>query len=257
MASALVLMLAWSPMTGAQDGRNQSGETAPPQSTPPAVAQRADQLLKQMGNYIGSADQFTFHADIAFDHVLPSGQKLQYAATEDVTLKRPSGVYVQWTGDLGDRQFWYNGTSVALYDPSTPFYASETVPAGIDEMLDKVLNQLDFSPPLADLLRHDLYGTLRGNLQFGIDLGVTEVNGRQCYTLAFVERDVDWQIWIDTGPQLVPCKLVITYKNQPAQPQFAAVFSGWNFFPRIADEVFQLQVPADAQKIPFKTVAAK
>jgi len=52
----------------------------------PLVAEQADRLLKQMSDYIGSADQFTFHADISFDHVLPSGQKLQYAATEDVPL---------------------------------------------------------------------------------------------------------------------------------------------------------------------------
>jgi hypothetical protein len=32
-----------------------------------------------MGEYVGSGEQFTFHADIIFDHVLPSGQKLQYS----------------------------------------------------------------------------------------------------------------------------------------------------------------------------------
>ncbi len=44
-----------------------------------------------MSDYIGSAEQFTFHADISFDHVLPSGQKLQYAATEDVALRGAAG----------------------------------------------------------------------------------------------------------------------------------------------------------------------
>ena len=51
------------------------------------------------------------------------------------------------------------------------------------------------------------------------------MNGRSCRTLAFVEKDIDWQIWIENGPQLTPCKLVITYKTQPAQPQFTAVFT--------------------------------
>jgi hypothetical protein len=73
---------------------------------------------------------------------------------------------------------------------------------------------------------------------------------------AFVEKDIDWQIWIDTGPQLTPCKLVITYKTQPAQPQFSAVFTDWNFAPRIAASVFAPELPAGTQKIPFKTVSA-
>ena len=48
----------------------------------PVVNAEADRALKEMGAYIASAEQFTFHADITFDHVLPSGQKLQYSASE-------------------------------------------------------------------------------------------------------------------------------------------------------------------------------
>ncbi|MBV8736410.1 MAG: DUF2092 domain-containing protein [Alphaproteobacteria bacterium] len=36
---------------------------------------------------------------------------------------------------------------------------------------------------------------------------------------------MDWQIWIENGPQLTPCKLIITYKTQASQPQFQAVFA--------------------------------
>ena len=94
------------PVAAAQTPRP-APTTSPPATTAPApaVAERADRLLKEMGAYIGSAQQFTFHADIIFDHVLPSGQKLQFSASEDVALQRPGGLYVEWSGDLGDRQF--------------------------------------------------------------------------------------------------------------------------------------------------------
>ena len=62
----------------------------------PKVAAAALGMLKEMGAYIGSAEQFTFRADIAFDHVLPSGQKLQFSATENVALQWPNGLYVEW-----------------------------------------------------------------------------------------------------------------------------------------------------------------
>ena len=74
---------------GAQEQKAAPSDTAPqppaPPASPPApvVNPDADRLLKQMGAYLGSAEQFTFHADIVFDHVLPSGQKLQYSASED------------------------------------------------------------------------------------------------------------------------------------------------------------------------------
>ncbi len=123
-------------------------------------------------------------------------------------------------------------------------------------MLGKVVTELGFSPPLADFLYRDPYQALRGNVQFGVYLGTTDVGGRRCHTLAFVEKNIDWQIWIDTGPQLTPCKLVITYKTQPSQPQFSAVFTDWNFSPRIAEPVFTPELPAGTQEIPFAPVVA-
>jgi hypothetical protein len=220
------------------------------------VAEPADRLIKEMSAYIGSANEFTFHADVTFDHVLPSGQKLQFAAAEEVVVKRSGGVYVEWNGDLGARRFWYDGKSVTLYDPAQPFYASESAPADIDTMLQQLLPKLDFVPPLADLLYRDPYKAVRGNIQYGFDLGQNDVNARTCRGLAFVEKDIDWQIWIENGPQPTPCKLVITYKNQPAQPQFTAVFSDWDFTPRIDPAVFTPELPPGTEKIPFANVAA-
>jgi hypothetical protein len=236
----------------------QDTPTAPPPGSgaPPVISAAVDLLLRQMAAYIGSAEQFTFHAEIAFDHVLPSGQKLQFAAAEDVALKRPGRLRVDWSGDLGDRVFWYDGKSATIYDPSTPFYASEAVPAGIDGMLDTVLTRLGFSPPLVDFLYSDPYRSVRQNIQYGLDLGETNIDGRSCRSLAFVEKDIDWQIWIENGPQLTPCKLVITYKTEHAKPQFTAVFGDWDFTPRIADAVFVPALPVGTEKIPFATVAA-
>jgi hypothetical protein len=220
------------------------------------VAEKANRLLEQMGDYLGSAREFTFHADITFDHVLPSGEKVQYSATEDVALQRPGRLYVEWSGDLGERRFWYDGSSVTLYDPATPFYASEAALADIDAMLEKVLTQMGFSPPLADFLYRDPYHTVRGNVQFGLSLGENDVGGRSCHTLAFVQRDIDWQIWIDGGSQLTPCKLVITYKTRPERPQFSAVFTDWDFAPRIAASIFTPKLPPGTQKIQFAPMTA-
>ena len=253
-AAFLICGPVWVQVGGAQNTPNAA--SVPPQATAPVVAEQADRLLKEMGEYVGSAEEFTFHADITFDHVLPSGQKLQYSASEDVALQRPGRLYVEWSGDLGDRQFWYDGKSVTLYNPATPFYAADAAPADIDAMLTKVVTQLGFAPPLADLLYRDPYRAVRGNLQYGFDLGMTDVNGRSCHALAFVEEDIDWQIWIDGGPQLTPCKLVIGYKTQPSQPQFSAVFTHWDFAPRIAAPVFTPEMPAGVEKIPFETMSA-
>ena len=233
-----------------------SNSTVPVAVPAPIVVEGADRLLKQMGAYLGSAEQFTFHADVTFDHVLPTGQKLQFSATEDVALRRPNGLYIEWRSDLGNRQFWYDGKAVTIYDPSSSFFGSDAAPAEIDGMLDKVITQLKFAPPLTDFLYSEPYKGVRGSIQYGFSVGDTEVNGRTCRGLAFVEKHIDWQIWIDTGPQVVPCKLVITYKNNPSLPQFSAVFSEWDFTPRIAASIFTPEMPKGVAAVPFEKVTA-
>ena len=143
----VVSVPAWVRVVDAQNNPAAPGASPPAASAAtPVVAEQADRLLKQMSDYIGSAEQFTFHADISFDHVLPSGQKLPYSAIEDVTLRRPGRLYVEWHGDLGDRQFWYDGKSVTLYDPAAPFYATDAAPPDIDSMLDSLVPRLGFCP---------------------------------------------------------------------------------------------------------------
>ena len=221
----------------------------------PAVARDADQLLKNMGSYIGSASQFAFGADVVFDQVLPSGQKVQFSAAQSVALKRPADLYVDWTGDLGSRRFWYDGSAISLYDPIAQFYARTTAPPEIDSMLDTLVKNLDFSLPLVDFFYRDPYASVRANVQYGFDLGQAQVNGRACRSLAFVEKDIDWQIWIENGPQPTPCKLVITYKSLPAQPQFTATFRDWDFAPRIAATFFTANMPPGSEQIPLGSLA--
>ena len=222
---------SWVPVAGAQNTSAPAG--APPAQTTktatPVVSEQANLLLRQMAAYIGSAEQFTFHANITFDHVLPSGQKLQYSATEDVAMQRPSGLYVEWSGDLGDRQFWYDGKSVTLYDPATPFYASEAAPSRLDDMLETLVTHLASRRRLPTCCTATRISECTATSSMASISGQTDVNGQSCHALAFVEKDIDWQIWISAGPQLVPCKLVITYKTQPSQPQFTAVFTDWDF----------------------------
>ncbi len=123
-------------------------------------------------------------------------------------------------------------------------------------MPEKVITHLGFSPPLADFLYRDPYHAVANNIQIGLDLGATMVNGTRCESFAFVEKDIDWQIWIDSGPQVTPCKLVITYKTLPSEPQFSAVFTDWNFGLRVARIVFTPFLPPGTKPIPFAPVLA-
>ena len=57
----------------------------------------------------------TFHAEINFDSVLPSGVKLQYAAAMDTVIKRPHHLAINYKSDLGAKMIWYDGTTLTIY----------------------------------------------------------------------------------------------------------------------------------------------
>jgi hypothetical protein len=207
-----------------------------------------------MGAYLKAATAFSLHADIMYDDLLASGQKIKLTATNDVVIHRPDRLYADFAGDSGRKRLWYDGKAVTLYDPGEQVYAVEKVPAGIDAMLDFLTDRLGFTPPLSDFLYADPGQVLLEDVIYGLDLGDTEVEGVPCTHLAFVQENIDWQIWIEQGKQRVPRKLVITYKMRPGAPEYVALLSDWDFTTPIADSLFSAEIPAGTTQISFLEV---
>ena len=220
------------------------------------IGPQADRLLRQMSDYLKAAKQFSFHAEIAYDDLLPSGQKLQLGASHDVLVRRPDRTYVEFQGERGGKRFWYDGKTITLYDSAHDVYATEESPPTIDGMLDHIMKVFGFSPPLSDLLYSDPYAVLTQNVQYGFYAGVTQVDGERCHHLAFQEKKIDWQIWIEDGTQWVPRKLVITYKTLPGAPQFMAVLSHWDLVSPAPDGMFTANLPPGTDRITFQASAA-
>jgi hypothetical protein len=76
------------------------------------------------------------------------------------------------------------------------------------------------------------------------------VKGVKCDHYAFHQADVDWQVWIEQGPQPLPRKLVITTTTEKTQPQHVAVLT-WDLAPRLDESLFAFRPPATAQRIEF------
>lgn len=241
------------PPAGAQTPKSHA---AAPTAHGPTIDPQADRMLRDMGDYLKATQQLSFNADITFDDLLPTGQKIQLSANYDAAVRRPDRIYAEYWGDAGGRRFWYDGKTITLYDPALGVYGSEPAKPTIDATLQYVITALGFVPPLSDLMTSDPTATLRQNVLFGFYVGVSSVDGARCHHLAFVERDIDWQIWIEDGTQWVPRKVVITYKSIPGAPQFSAVLSDWDFATRPPDALFTPQLPPGAQRISFRATAA-
>jgi len=214
------------------------------------IEARADDILRAMGDYLSSAEEFRFQASVTYDEFLGL-QMVQYGGEADITVRRPGRLRVEYSGDERQNSVVYDGEAMTLFHAGKNLYATIEVDSGIDDAVDRVFELSGFSVPVADLVYADPYAVLVESAETGLVVGRHAVDGTPCHHLAFSQEALDWQIWIEDGPRPVPRKLVITYKNEPGSPQYVARLSGWDFHPQVADGFFAFEPPAGADQVEF------
>lgn len=215
------------------------------------VDQDADRILREMGDYLRSADEYTFRADITNDEVVDD-QMIQWGGVARLSLKRgPDRLNVEYNGDDMRRRVVFDGKTITMHNQTRNVYAITEVPPDVDGALDHLFEVFGSSVPIADLVYSDPYRTLIENAETGYVVGQHLVNDVLCHHLAFAQETIDWQIWIEVGPRPVPRKLVITYMDEPGSPQYVAELSEWNFTPRLSDHYFTFRPPESADEIEF------
>lgn len=221
-----------------------------PGTPAPDVDPVASELLQDLGQYIDLAQQFTFQADVEVDEVSPRGQKVQYASQVEIAVQHPNRLFASQSGDLHNRTVWFDGDRLTLLERDLNHYVSVDSPNTLSEAIP-FLEDRGVVFPLADFITGNFYQGVIARVQTGDYLGLHRVGDQLCHHLAFTQDNIDWQIWIEDGYQIVPCKLVITYKNLPELPQYTAYFSDWNFSPRLPDRLFQFTPRTGATEIEF------
>jgi len=223
--------------------------SSPTAATAPDIGARADHILRSMSDYLQTAEEFSFRADIVYDSVSDEGQKLQFGGVADISARRPDRLRVQYDGDERPRQVTIAGEVFTMLDRDANVYFKAGVPPELGAAVDRVFETYGYSVPIADLLYPDPYETLTGSVESGLLVGRHFVAGTPCHHLAFSQGAIDWQIWIEAGPAPLPRKLVITYKNEPGSPQYSATFSEWDLEPRISKDYFEFQPPVGSAEI--------
>ena len=222
------------------------------QEAPKNIEPKADRYLKAMSSYLAGLKTFSFQAEEFFDDVQDDGQKIQLSNQRQMSVKRPDRVFGEDMGDTANSLFYYNGKTATVFDRGEKTYATEKVPGTIDAMLDDLHDRFDTDQTLADFLFSDPYKVFTEHVQSGTYVGLHHVGKTKCHHLAFRQKLLDWQIWIDADEkQPLPRKLLITFKRQVDQPQYTALIHRWDVNPKLADDLFQFQPPVGVRKVDF------
>ncbi len=211
--------------------------------------------LGNMSEYLRSLEKLTVHAQINIDEVLTSGQKVQLTKTVEINAEPPASLNARATTMYTERQFFFDGKTFTLYSPRLGFYASFDAPATIGELVAKARSEFDVKLPLTDLFT---WGTDQDEslaIEEAMIVGIEQIDGVSCNHFAFRQKEIDWQICIQRGDAPLPLKLVITSKQQAAQPQYAAILK-WDTGPSLRGQSYTFAARDGDYKISFEKVEA-
>lgn len=238
-ALAVIVLLA---VTAAQ---------AEPPAKEPDIDAKAEAAVTLMCDFLKKQPVMAFRAEVSQEEVYPSGQTIQVNREVEVVLKRPDKLYVRITGDDRDRVFCYDGKVAVRADLDKKVYAVVEAPPTVDAMLAMFEEKYGINAPLSDLIMSDPCAGMLDNVLVGDYLGLHLAAGKTCRHLAFTQRNVDWQLWIEEGAWPLPRKVVITDKGKAGWPQYSATLKDFSFHPRIAKGLFTFRPAKGDQQIDF------
>ena len=222
---------------------------APPPGA--AIDPQADRELRRMTSYLPLLDSFKVNTTAVDEMVTTSGEKVQQVAQSQLAVKRPNRLRTDRLGPIADITLRYDGHNFSVYGKRTGMYATAIAPPTLDRAIDAARDRYRIDAPGADLLFSRPYDVLMDGVTSGRYVGLEPIGDVLCHHLAFRAREVDWQIWIQDGPEPLPRRYVITSKSEPGSPQFAVDFERWEPNAALAESLFQFTPPAGATRIDF------
>lgn len=222
----------------------------------PARAQDdAGKILKSMSDYVASQKVISATFDSDIEVITPDLQKIQFASSGQLSLSRPDKLRATRTGGYADIELVFDGKVATVFGKNINAFAQLDAPGSIDQLVDRLRNQLSVELPGADLLLSNAYDVLMSDVIDAKHIGQGVIDGVECEHLAFRNADTDWQVWVEVGPRPVPRKYVITSKAVTGGPQYTLRIKGWKTDAQLSADAFVFKPPADAKKVDVKALS--
>jgi hypothetical protein len=233
------------------------GKPAPtPQKAAPAKAPAIDPaalaLIKATSDKLAAAKSISFVTVGAFDVPARNGQPLFYFTRSDVLMVRPNKLRVIVPGDGPPSEFYFDGKTIAVFQPYTDFVATTDAPGTLEIALEAIYKKAGLYFPFVDFIVADPYETLTKGLTSAFVIGTSKiVGGSETNIVSLSNKDTYIQIWIGAEDKL-PRLVWATPVDRPKDPRHMVEFSDWKLTGEVsAGESFAPKTTASTKQIPF------
>jgi len=227
---------------------------AEPTSVPEASAQDSAgrTLLLGMAEFMARAPAMSVTMRSSYDAIQADGQRIEFGERRRILMQRPDKLRVDVERSDGERgTVVFDGRWITAFKPAENVYARVEKPGTLDQALVYMVRDLRATLPLARMF----------TTGFPVDLdkratSVTLVEECSLFDVptdhvAVRSAEVDLQIWIARGPEPLPRRVVITYKNAPGEPQFRADLTHWSVTAKLDAASFAFVPPAGAEQVMY------
>jgi len=214
-------------------------------------------ILDRMSQTIGELGSCSAVVHSTYDVSSQELGLVKHSDIEHVYVGGPDKLLVRSEGDKGNRYLLYNGSTLSYYSLDKNHYAQTKVPSSVVEMIDYMNKTYGIVFPVADFLYPTFVDDILAAANNLVMLGMTKVDGKDCFHIAGTAKDKSFQFWIADDAFYLPVKMVIVYTDKPMNPQFEATYCDWQINPNLPNSIFEFKVPPNAKKIKLTPLSAK
>jgi hypothetical protein len=206
-------------------------------------------ILDRMSAVIGSLSSCHFNVSSNYDVRSQHLGLVKHVDDEQLYMEGPNKLLIRSQGDRGERSIYYDGDTLSYYSLENNQYATLALSAPIVEMIDTVNKLYGIEFPASDFFYPTFVDDLLSESKNLIYLGMTKVDGKDCFHIAGTTADKTYQFWISDDALTLPMKMVIVYTSRDMNPQYEAVLSDWQINPVLPAALFEFMAPPKARKI--------
>ena len=212
-------------------------------------------ILDKMSAVIGDLSSCSVTIKSNYDITSKELGLIKHSDEQQLFLHGSSKMLVKSDGDRGSRDFYFDGTRLSYYSLDKNQYGQIDAPMTLVEMIDTVSKLYGIEFPAADFLYPSFVDDILNESRELVYLGLTKVDGKECYHIAGKGVDKTFQFWISDDAYTLPLKMVIVYTSEEMNPQYEAVLTDWQVNPNLPDALFTFTIPHKAQRVKLVPLA--
>jgi hypothetical protein len=209
-------------------------------------------LLLGMADFMARAPAMRVTLRSGYDAIQPDGQRIEFGERRQITMQRPDQIRVELERSDGEKgTVVFDGRWITAFNARENVYARVERPGNVDQALVYMVRDLQAILPLARMFTTFFPKDLDQRAMSVAYVETSTMLDVPTDHLAVRSADVDLQLWITRGPEPLPRRVSITYKNEPGQPQFRAELYDWQLAPTLEAGAFAFVPPVGAEQIPY------